>query len=136
MSDNEFERPLAERRVAERFFERQRLEIMGRIAEHETRRRARRSALPLAAALLIGALLSGVVLLRGPAPRTDARGSEWVLAWSLPAEMTGSDPLAAYEGPTESASAEEAEFAGPDLLPPLFDEIENTGDAAASADRG
>lgn len=141
MSGNELET-----RAAERFFERQRREIMGRIAEHEARRRTRRTALPLAAALLIGALLSVAVLFHGPAARPDVAGGEWVFAWSLPAEMTGSDALDAYGSPAGSGDAaegsaamavvDEADFAGPDLLPPLFDEIEDLGDASASADRG
>ncbi len=109
----------------EQFFERQRREITARIAAHEARRRARRAALPLAAAFLAGAVLLGIALhgpgsTPAPAP---APGENWLFAWELPVAVTGGDPLASYAGelPDAAQSAESSTSTDVDPLPPLGD---------------
>jgi hypothetical protein len=124
-----------DRKLEERFFERQRQEILGRVGAYERRRRVRRTALPVAAVLLVGALLAGVFLVRAPSPQ--GAETDWLFAWSLPAESGTVDPLVAY-GPDDASGAtdlattavgSEAPGIETDLLPPLPSQIEDSADA-------
>jgi hypothetical protein len=108
----------------DRFFERQRRESLARIDRFESRRRARRLAAPVAAVLLLAAVIVGGKLWRGgdqPAEQVD-----WLFAWSAPAEEYGyeyeqDDPLAPF-GPWETEEAA-ANGNGELFLPPLPEEL-------------
>lgn len=100
----------------ERFFARQRREIMARIEAHEARRRERRwLAAASAAAALIAVAVLGVAGTAGP--DTPAVGTAW-LAEPLFAEPVHevADPLEAFgawpEGPAATAPAEETDSLG------------------------
>lgn len=111
------DRPLAGHAAefAGRFFDRQRRETLDRIRARRARRRVTQVAAPLAAALLLGAVLVGTGALRGPQP--SASDADWLFAWSLPEEQVD-DPLAAF-GPWSTADAVESEVDATPLLPPL-----------------
>jgi hypothetical protein len=80
--------------LLERFFERQRREIVDRILRERSTVRRRRTLTALAAAVLAAVAFGGIVLERGP-------GSDAGVVldlWNLPAHHTlsGEDPLAAF----------------------------------------
>ncbi len=100
---------------AEQFFERQRRETLDRIQARQTRRRAVRVAVPLAATVLVAAVLVGTGALRGRGAAPSE--ADWLFAWSA-SEVTTEDPLAAF-GPWTTAEAKESEADLDSLLPPL-----------------
>lgn len=82
--------------LVERFFARQRTEILARIGANETLRRERRTGLALAAAAAGVAILLSWTSLRGPVAVPQAEYS-WAEAIALPGETdTVGDPLAAF----------------------------------------
>ncbi|MBP7146506.1 MAG: hypothetical protein KBD01_03100 [Acidobacteria bacterium] len=81
---------------AERFFERQRREILGRVAaeRRSRRRRGRRAAGLAAAALLVTAFLLGV--LQNPPAPDPPLSAGWLFDWEFPADAVTADPLAPF----------------------------------------
>ena len=112
--------------VAERFFARQRAEVMARVAAAETRRRRRRAALPAAAAILVGAALVGGYALRGtPRPPETAT----LAVWEQVAETATEDPLSPFDpiAVERTSNDDDARFES-DLLLPTLDEPDATSD--------
>jgi hypothetical protein len=82
---------------ADRFFDRQRREIMSRIEALETRRKTRVwRGLLVAASLALACLAAGVALEETPEPRHPAAREAWIGTELWP--VGGGDPLAAYAG--------------------------------------
>ena len=104
--------------IMERFFERQRRESVARIARFESRRKARRVALPVAAVFLVAMALVGVRVLWAPGPVSTEAEVDWLFAWDLPADA-GEDLLEAYGRWPTAAEATENSPDGDSLLPPL-----------------
>jgi hypothetical protein len=107
--------------LADRFFERQRQEILARIEDVQRRRRLRAWRSLLAAAALVVACLAGGLAVTGVGPRELPAVRE---AWPAPeAELwasasTGSDPLEAF-GTWELGANEDEGEGSSDPLPPL-----------------
>ena len=117
----------------DRFFERQRRESMERIARFESRRKARRVALPVAACFLVALALVGMRALQTPGPVSTDAEVDWLFAWDLPADA-GEDPLQAYgRWPTTTDEATGDKQVDEDsLLPPLPDFLTTDGLASDS----
>jgi hypothetical protein len=82
---------------ADRFFDRQRREIMSRIEALETRRKTRAwRGLLVAASLALACLAAGIALDETPGPRHPAAREAWIGTELWP--EGGADPLAAYAG--------------------------------------
>ncbi len=111
--------------IVERFFARQRAEILARVAAHETHRRERRAGWALAAAAAGVALLLGWGAVTGPQMSSLAIDS-WATAIELPADdATIGDPLAAFGTWGDELVDAERDLAGLDAspLPPLSLEL-------------
>lgn len=118
----------------DRFYARQRAEIMARLdaaggqPRVARRRRAARLVLPLAATLLLAALLAGGVALRGENAPAEPASADWLFAWDLPEELSGADPLAAFDPDAleQMATTDDSDTLD-GLLPPLvMDEEDNS----------
>jgi hypothetical protein len=113
----------------ERFFARQRAEIMARVTA-APRRRAARLALPLAAAALAGTVALGWYATRGPAVET----GDWLFAWDLPAVVNEApDALVAFDPASELADLDDFESDLPFVLP-SFEEMSGLDSAASDDD--
>ncbi len=118
---NERSRLPGDDELLERFFERQRSEILHRVAQRDEDRRFRRGVMALAASAALVALLLGGGLLSGPpapAPATLA----WVESASFAEPFAQDDALdlfGAWDEPAPSALS--ASFESP--LPPLALEL-------------
>jgi hypothetical protein len=121
-----------ERELAERFFERQREEILGRVRTYETRRRVRRTMLPVAAVLLAGSLVAGVLLSR--APPVPGADTDWLFAWNLPAESGNTDPLGPYAPAADASDTDADETAAAQSAPALAGIFANTEAAVGETD--
>ncbi|MDH3283899.1 MAG: hypothetical protein OEQ13_04100 [Acidobacteriota bacterium] len=91
--------------LLDRFFTRQREEIVARIRREQSSRRTRSSLVALAAATLLAAVLTGAILERGPAG--EAFAIEAFMRDGETYSISGlSDPLAAFGAWPEQATAD------------------------------
>ncbi len=115
----------------ERFFARQRAEVLDRIEREEHARRIRRAGLPIAAGFLMGALLLGGYALRGGRPAPAPAPVDWLFAWELPSDTHVSDPLAVYTPDMAGTDEAASDDADPGLLPPLAGGVTGTAPGAS-----
>ncbi len=111
----------------DRFFERQRQEIMSRLDAEQQRRSLRWRVLPLLAASLLATVLVFSVVGRAPEPSPELYAS-WLSELAVDQPAPSGEPLAAFGawGLSETDASfvsvpEDGEAAVATLLPPLYD---------------